>query len=552
MPHLHVICPDGHAYDVQLVKEKLSIGRGKDNDIMLADSTVSRSHASITKVKEGFLITDHGSFNGTHINQQSVQSVLLRDGDQIEIGLTKMIFWMDEADKKLPAGSVIIAPEADYETGQQHVVESSPQSMLGCSGDLLIAAKSARSSPAAQSSAADGSRGADLQSLERANKVLFVLYEISRQLNALRDFNKLLQKIMDLIFMVIDADHGFIILKGSEGGDELLPVIVKHRDELTRISGQLTASRTIINRVMHDRVALLTSNAMADSRLDNAQSVFVQQIRSAMCVPLWKNESIIGVIQLDSAQLGNQFTADDLELLKAIGSQVAMVIEQASLNEKIREEEQMRRRLERFHSPQVVEMILGGGQETKDNIMDPKEVTASILFTDIIGFTRLAEQMPAREINMILNHYFSRMTDIVFRYDGTLDKYIGDGLMAVFGAPMAKADDARRAIQAALDMRNELVGLRKELGGKASINIRIGINTGRVVAGNMGSPKRLEYTVIGDAVNIAARLESIAQPNQILIGQETWRLVRDCFTVREIGPRLVKGKSAEIMVYEVA
>jgi adenylate cyclase len=251
-------------------------------------------------------------------------------------------------------------------------------------------------------------------------------------------------------------------------------------------------------------------------------------------------------------RLENQFAPDDLELLKAISSQVAMVIEQASLNEKIRAEEQMRRRLERFHSPQVVEMILQGGQETKDNIMDPKEVTATILFTDIIGFTRLAEQMPAREINMILNHYFSRMTDIVFKYDGTLDKYIGDGLMAVFGAPMEKENDAQRAIQAALDMRTELVALRQELSEKATINIRIGINTGRVVAGNIGSPKRLEYTVIGDAVNIASRLESIAQPNQILIGEETYRLVRDCFSIKEIGCRKVKGKSAEIMVYEVA
>ena len=288
---------------------------------------------------------------------------------------------------------------------------------------------------------------------------------------------------------------------------------------------------------------------MDDSRLDAAKSVFIQQIRSAMCVPLWNRDEIIGVIQLDSIRFENQFVQEDLELLKAIGSQMAMIIEQASLNEKIREESKMRNRLERFHSPQIIEMILHGGQE---DLMEPKDLTATILFSDIVGFTTLSESLPPREINIVLNQYFTRMTDIIFKHDGMLDKYIGDGLMAVFGAPMEKANDAERAIRAALEMRRELTRMRKEVGASgAQLNIRIGINTGRVVAGNMGSPRRLDYTVIGDPVNLAARLESSGAPNQILIGEETYKLVKDKFKINEVGPRKVKGKSAEIMVYEV-
>jgi len=288
---------------------------------------------------------------------------------------------------------------------------------------------------------------------------------------------------------------------------------------------------------------------MDDSRLDSAKSVFIQQIRSAMCVPLWNRDEIIGVIQLDSVRFENQFVADDLELLKAIGSQMAMIIEQASLNEKIREESKMRNRLERFHSPQIIEMILHGGQE---DLMEPKDLTATILFSDIVGFTTLSENLPPRKINIVLNQYFTRMTDIIFKHDGTLDKYIGDGLMAVFGAPMEKPDDAERAIQAALEMRRELAAMRDEVGdSSAQLHIRIGINTGRVVAGNMGSPRRLDYTVIGDPVNLAARLESSGAPNQILIGEETYKQVQDKFTIVAVGPRKVKGKSAEIMVYEV-
>jgi adenylate cyclase len=291
---------------------------------------------------------------------------------------------------------------------------------------------------------------------------------------------------------------------------------------------------------------------MADSRFDGSKSVFLQKIRSAMYAPLWRKDTVIGVIGLNSVRFDNQFTQDDLKLLEAIGSQSAMILEQASLNEQIREEEILRSRLERFLSPQVAEMIATGSQETIDNVMEPTELTATIVFTDIIAFTQLAEKIPPRETNMILNQYFSMVTDIIFRHDGTLDKYIGDGLMAVFGAPMERQDDAERAILAAKEMREKLAAMMaKKESHTRKFDIRIGINTGRVVAGNIGSPRRMDYTVIGDPVNIASRLESIAEPNQILIGEETYETIKDRFEIRKIGPQKVKGKSAEIMVYEV-
>jgi adenylate cyclase len=143
------------------------------------------------------------------------------------------------------------------------------------------------------------------------------------------------------------------------------------------------------------------------------------------------------------------------------------------------------------------------------------------------------------------------MTDIIFEYDGTLDKYMGDGLMAVFGAPMEKEGDAERAIFAALKMKEALLTMMDEEKAMKQFQMRIGINTGRVVAGNIGSPKRMDYTVIGDPVNIASRLESIAGPNQILIGEETYKHIGDSFKIEEVGLRQVRGKSSEVMVYEV-
>ena len=555
MPNLYVVTNDGQIFNFPISKEKVSIGRSNDNDLILADNTVSRYHTEIQKRKNDYILADLGSYNGTRLNGKSIQKVFLKHGDKIHIGLSKLTFLINGNSLDQAEDSVVLTTERDTGDGGQQIVRSSPLERHGQSQELLVSSEDKNGEKRGKSDFALKKERLNsreyLAELAINNKVLFVLYEISRHLNQIHDFNELLSKIMDLIFMVIDADYGFLVLAGGPNGDNLIPVVVKHKTDHGRSKREIKASRTLIDKVINGKVALLTSNAMADSRLDGAKSVMIQQIRSAICVPLWREDKIIGVIQLDSVRIDNQFNQDDLELLKAIGSQAAMVIEQSALNERIREEERMRNRLQRFHSPQVIEMILKGGEETIDDIMESKELIATILFADIVGFTRLSETMPPREINIILNRYFSRMTDIVFSHGGTLDKYIGDGLMAVFGAPLEKEDDAERAVRTALEIRRQLTAMMKTTSADKRFDIRVGLNTGRVVAGNIGSPKRMEYTVIGDPVNVASRLESMAKPNQIIIGEETFNFAKGKFRIREIGTRKVKGKSSGIMVYEV-
>ena len=554
MPTLHVTTTDGRISTVQLLKQETTIGRSKENDIVLLDDTVSRKHAKITRTDQGHLLSDLDSFNGTLVNETLIQSALLKHEDIIKIGLNTLTFLSRPQTGKPFKGTLTLSAATDWGKEPEPIIKASSETHSPMDSENLLVSKEFGESERALPSKKEielPEFEAELSALERTNKVLYVLYEISRQLNSIHDFGELLSKIMDLIFVVIDADYGFLILTGERDREELIPVVVKSREEQTGEQESLKASRTIINRVIRDGVALLTSNAMTDSRLDHAKSLLLQQIRSAICVPLWQKDKIIGVIQLESVRLDNQFTQEDLELLKAIGSQMAMVIEQASLNEQIREEERVRNRLERFHSPQIIDMILKGGQETLDDMMEPKDVTATILFADINGFTALAERMPPREANLILNDFFSRMTDILFKYDATLDKYVGDGLMAVFGAPMEKDDDPERSIRAAKEMVQALSAMMAEMPEERKFTMRIGINTGKVVAGNIGSPRRMDYTVIGDAVNTASRLESIALPNQILIGEETYECVQGKFNIRPVGTRKVKGKSVELMVYEV-
>jgi adenylate cyclase len=554
MATLYVTTPDGRISNYPLLRQETTIGRSKENDLVLLDHTVSRKHAKITKTDQGHLLLDLGSFNGTVLNETLIQSAFLKHEDIIKIGLNTLTYLSRPRTGKPFKGTLTLSGATELGKEPEPIIKASSETFRPMDSQILLVSKEladrGRALPFKKESEVPEFKK-ELSALERTNKVLYVLYEISRQLNSIHDFGELLNKIMDLIFVVIDADYGFLILTGEKDREELIPVVVKSREDQTGEQESLKASRTIINRVIRDGVALLTSNAMTDSRLDHAKSLLLQQIRSAISVPLWRKDKIIGVIQLESVRLDNQFAQGDLELLKAIGSQMAMVIEQASLNEQIREEERIRNRLERFHSPQVIDMILKGGQETLDDMMEPKDVTATVLFADINGFTALAERMPPREVNLILNDFFSRMTDILFQYDGTLDKYIGDGLMAVFGAPMEKEDDAERAIRAAQEMMQALRAMMAGSPEERKFSIRIGINTGIVVAGNIGSPKRMDYTVIGDAVNTASRLESIAQPNQILIGEETYERVQGKFNIRSVGPRKVKGKTFEVMVYEV-
>jgi adenylate cyclase len=271
-----------------------------------------------------------------------------------------------------------------------------------------------------------------------------------------------------------------------------------------------------------------------------------------MCAPLWNKDKVIGIIHVDSPMLTNCFTVNDLDLLTALANYAAVAVERARLNQKIVAEEKKRERLGRFLSPNVASRILAatdhGGELGAPEV---REVT--ILFADISGFTAMSETMSPSTVALLLNDYLSRMTDVIFKYEGTLDKYIGDAIMAIFGAPIDMPDHAARAIRAALEMQERLAewnSERKE--GHPALSIRIGINSGNAVAGEIGSVKKKEYTVLGDTVNTASRLESsVAKPGSVVIGANTLKLVEGLFETRPLGSFKVKGKALEVPAYEV-
>jgi adenylate cyclase len=331
-------------------------------------------------------------------------------------------------------------------------------------------------------------------------------------------------------------------------------MVVKHRS--TPSSGdqaRISISKTIADRVIKDRVSILTSDALVDPRFGAGDSIRFHGIRSAMCAPLWNKEQVIGIVHVDSPMLTNCFNLNDLDLLTALANYAAVAVERARLNAKIVAEEKKRERLGRFLSPQVTARIIATSESQSAALGVPEEREVTVLFADIVGFTRLSESMSAPAVALILNDYLSRMTDVIFKYEGTLDKYIGDAIMAVFGAPLDMPDHASRAIKTALEMRERLEEFnaeRKE--GGPHLRIRIGINSGKAVAGEIGSINKKEYTVLGDTVNIASRLESsVATPMTVVIGEYTQELVKDEFQCRPLGVKELKGKEKVVAAYEV-
>jgi adenylate cyclase len=358
---------------------------------------------------------------------------------------------------------------------------------------------------------------------------------------------------MDLIFEYLPVDRGFLLLTDDTGDLKTRVARVKSSRMTTNVEGEVPFSRTIVDMVVRQKVAFLTHDAQKDDRFDMGQSIRIQHIRSAMCVPLWDRGTVIGVIHVDSPIYVGTFKSEDLDLLTALANFAAVAIERASLHARVEEDKRIRTRLERYHSPAVIEEIIGGSTGTGSlKLARTKHVT--IMFADLVGFTTLSERMPPETVSTMLNMFFTHAAEAVFSVDGTLDKFIGDEAMAFFGAPIDQPDHAWRAIVAALKIRESLEtwNRQREEAGERRLEVRIAINSGEVVVGEIGSDRRVDYTVLGTPVNIAARIEQfVAAPGDIVIGPETYEAVKDRVNVAQLGFFALKGLVSQVPLFKV-
>jgi len=499
-----------------------TIGRHPDNTIQILDRIISKEHAQIQRGADGrYLMRDLRSLNGSFIRGERIADHMLSDGDEVTMGSTRLLF-VDKPAVEEPQHRVTIAPGLTESHIRQRIQASTadfaPERQIG-----------------------------DDKQLRRDYERLRIGHELARAVGSELDLEKLLPKILDKAFELVGADRGAILLKDDRG--EMIARYVKTRS--ARADSNIVLSRTVLAEVINNRAAVLSSDATMDSRFSGAHSIIMQGIRSTMTVPLLHRDELLGIMHLDSLFTSNAFTEKDLQICTGMAAQAAVAIQNARLASRIEKEAQTRAQISRLIPPSVVEQVVKGELSIEKGGR-LNEIT--MLFSDIRGFTTMSDGAPPEEVVNTLNEYFEVMVDILFQFTGTLDKFVGDEIIGLFGAPIAIDDAPFKAVHCAIAMMQGLEEFNRTRAAErqAPIRIGIGINTGNVITGSIGSTRALQYTAIGDAMNVASRLVNIASPGEIILSESTYRYVRDRVDAAALPPVKVKGKAEELRVFRVA
>jgi adenylate cyclase len=521
MAKLIVLGSDGRR-EIELGAAVTTIGRHPDNVVQILDRIVSKEHAHVIRQPSGrYVFKDLGSLNGSFLRGERVGEHLLNEGDELTLGSTQLVFHEQSA-SEAALERVTIQPEAN-ETLIRQRLQAPPGSREFLPEREIT----------------------DLEVLRRDYEKLRLAHELGRSIGLEVDLDLLLEKIIMKAFDLLPADRGVILLM-EEGGPPR-PRIARTRDGRNE---QIVLSTSILAEVVQQKTAVLSADASMDSRFSGAHSIILQGIRSTMTVPLVHHDELLGVMHLDSMVATGAFGEKDLQLFAGIASQAAVAIHNSMLARKIEHEAKTRAQFQRLLSPNLVDQVVAGKlQLEKGGAL--QEVTA--LFSDIRGFTAMTEKREPQEMVRMLNEYFEIMVDVLFKYQGTLDKFVGDEIIALFGAPVAVPEAELRAVECALDMQRVLKDWNRTrmAEGQEEIKVGIGINTGMVLTGAIGSSRALQYTAIGDAMNLASRLCSAAKADQILVSDGTYKKITNRVAAVAMPPMRFKNKSDEHRVYNV-
>jgi adenylate cyclase len=502
------------------------LGRAAGCDVPEFDPTISRKHAELAASAEGVAVRDLGSSNGSFLNGARVEEAVVHPGDTITFG--RLAFAV-ERPEPTPAASP--AADAAPRLGETILARRVPSPREAYESAL------GRAAPAADTTS-EGPIAA------RDQRRLALLLEVSKGLGRPRDLDVLLGEILATTFQILDVDRAAILLRDETGA----LVSRRSRDRRGRDVAE-SVPRSILARVVEEKVALLADDAPSDTRF-GGDSIVAQQVRSALSAPLVGSDGdVLGVLYVDNLTLTHRFDEADLDFLAAFAGIAAVAIENSRLVERVRREAQVRTNFERYFAPQLASRIAASsevrlGGERRD---------VAVLFSDIRGFTPLAERMDPHDTAELLSEYFAEMAECVFRHGGTLDKFMGDAVMAQWGAPLAADDDADRAVRAAIDMQVSLARLNEgwRTEHRPELAMGIGIAYGSAFAGNIGSARRLEYTVIGDIVNTAHRLCAVAAPGEVLVSGALCARLRNPVALEEHPPLTLKGKRKSVPVFRV-
>jgi adenylate cyclase len=539
MPLLTIIDASGAERSHRL-SDDVSIGRGQDNAIILADTKVSRNHAQIRRASGHCTLTDLGSSNGSYLNRVRLHPHVPRqlyDNDEIAIGTTRMIYrseGLEPGPGRIRGSAGITAP-----AGPSHLGLSVVMTAEGLERPLVSATMDA----AAGSLEVSAEDSASIERLRGVVRRFQAMVQVSSALGATMHTGVLLDKIMSSIFdMFPHAERAFVLLRNRETG-EMVPQCGRRRSaDGPQSAEEFPISRTIVNTVVDKRQSILSKDAQSDDRFKEQRSVVDLSIRSLMVVTFICQDEILGVISVDTMSVGHAFSSDDLAMLTGIAAQAAIAIKNVELYASVEKETRTRAHLSRYLSPDVVERVLDG---TFPLHLGGERKRGTVLFCDIVGFTGIAESLTPEQVIDHLNRIYAVITKIIAECNGTLHKFEGDMVMAfwnvLYDDPAAEINALAAGVrmQAAMWLAN--LAFEREL--HRPLHIGIGCNTGEFAGGNIGGADHMEYTIIGDQVNLGKRIESLAGHWQIFAAEETWRAAAaQCMAIR-LPSAIVKGRS---------
>lgn len=519
----------------------IHIGRAASNDITLPHSSISRSHALLEGKHDIWMIKDQHSANGVLVNGFRVEHAELNSGDVIGLGDIKLRF------ENMTTGTVVAKASPELASHLTQILDQENVAKL---------LERSRTKPPSEWTDSRVDSESRIEFLRRENRLLTLLYQVSRALGDKTTVEDVSECVLDLVLQIDGAERGYAMLLTEESLRDagqsasnytFLPAILRYRQTPKASAPQMVLSRTIIQQVMESKGPLLVLDAREDARFSASHSVAISGTQSAMCAPLLSRDRLFGLLYVDNLSKRGTFMPEDLEVFAVIAAQAGLVIDRVLAKSEVKRQGVQLSALERFLSPAISKKITA---EAADIRLGGESQRITLLFADVRGFTTMAEQMKPREAVEVLNEFFDRMTKVIFEHDGTLDKYLGDGLMALFGAPFALQNDAEAAVRAAVNMQKSLAELNKT-SGRAPISIGIGIHTGEAVVGFLGTERRMDYTAIGDTVNVASRLTSQAGPDQIVISAATYTQLCREIPCSQLAAMKLKGRAAPIDVHEV-
>ena len=531
MTELQLRLQDGNTFKTVTVNQEVfTIGRLPECDLSLPFAGVSRFHARLTNISEGvWTIEDLGSKNGTLLNDRLINSPKeLHHGD---------ILWLGDANLvvQLKINDQVWEAKQEENDGQKTILRNVQQLQR-------------------QWIEVD-SQGEDVSNRDIIIARLKDLVDIAKNLSGATSIEEIFFQVEKVVFRYLNGIVRLALLIdiSGDGNLELVNSAARTISQKQYLADDRDwISRSICQRVFAEKVAIQIADAQNDERFAEEQSILLKGIRSAMAVPLWDENKVVGVLYADARLSAYHWISEgkeELSFFSTLANLVASSVQRWMLVEKLKKEELIRHRLERYHSPAVVQQLIAVGK-SPDGRLPPQEKEISILFADIVGFTAMSERFTPKQIAELLNNLFEEMLQEIFSYGGTLDKYIGDCIMAFFGAPEPQPDHADRAVTAAKKMLSRLKKLNTDGFWQESIELRIAINSGKAVVGDVGSPQRVDYTALGATINLASRMEGICPPSECVIGEDTYHQLSLPDDFQKMGNYRFKGINRLVCVYQ--